>query len=477
MRFRPIPGRSDNGPGLLADFDSYLAEKGTDLFGPSPPVTVAPAPARLDCMGGIADYSGSVVFEGTLRRSAVVAFQPREDSMVRAMSAMLEQQGKPCEAEIALNEFRTNGEPIGYEEARELFESDPVGSWSAYIIGALFVHEKEGLVRLESGADMLLWSDIPMGVGVASSAALEVAAMYAAVGALGLDVDGVRLAELAQTIENRVVGAPCGIMDQVTSALGEQHKLLALKCQPCEPLGQHELPENVRLFGISSHVEHRVGGSAYTQARVGAFMGLKIILNSRQERGDHLTDEDYYLCNVPPETFRSEFRDLLPVTIKGEQFLEEYGPTTDSVTSVDPSVTYSVLGPTEHPVYENLRVQRFMDCIDRARTGDRTALVEAGGLMCASHWSYSWNCNMGCRETDLIVRLVRERGPEQGLYGAKITGGGSGGTVAILADSAAEDRVKEVAEEYEKQTGNEPDLFDRSSPGAYAFGHRRYRPE
>jgi len=393
------------------------------------------------------------------------------------MSALLEQQGKPYKAEITLDDLRTDGEPISYEHAQELFASTTGKSWSAYVIGALFVLEKEGLIHLDSGADMLLWSDIPMGVGVASSAALEVAAMYAAAGALGLDVDGVRLGELAQIVENRVVGAPCGIMDQVTSALGEEHKLLALRCQQCKVLGHHELPDSVRLFGISSHVEHSVGGSAYTHARVGAFMGLKIILDTRREHGDRLTDEDYYLCNIAPETFRTEFRSLLPESIKGERFLEEYGPTTDSVTTVEPSATYSVLGPTEHPVYENRRVQRFMECIDRARSGDRTALVEAGGLMYASHWSYSWNCNMGCPETDLIVRLVSEKGPQKGLYGAKITGGGSGGTVAILADAEAEHVVNEVAEEYEKRTGNEPDLFDRSSPGAYAFGHRRYRPE
>lgn len=477
MRFRPIAKHTQDGPGLLADFETYLTEVGDDFFGPSHPITVARAPARLDCMGGIADYSGSLVFESTLGRAAVVAFQPREDGVLRARSALLERQNRPCEAEFGLDDFRRNGDPIPYEDARELFASRPEGNWSAYIIGALYVLEKEGLFHFDNGADMLLWSDIPMGVGVASSAALEVAAMYATVGALGLDVDGVRLAELAQIVENRVVGAPCGIMDQVTSALGEEHKLLALQCQPCDVQGQHELPENVRLFGISSRVEHSVGGAAYTRTRIGAFMGLKIILNARRDRGVQPADEDYYLCNVPPEDFRSEYRELLPGTIRGEDFLESHGPTTDSVTSVDPSVEYAVLGPTEHPVYENQRVRSFMECIDRARTGDRTALVEAGGLMYASHSSYSWNCNMGCDETDLIVRLVRQRGPEQGLYGAKITGGGSGGTVAILADAEAEEKVREVAEEYEKHTGNEPDLFDRSSPGAYAFGHQRYRPE
>lgn len=476
MDFHPIQGSSGQGRRLLADFEDYLAAHGEKIFAASGPITVARAPARLDCMGGIADYSGSVVFEGTLGRAAVVGFQPREDGVVRVRSALLEQRGEPCEARFVLGDFRSTGGNISYEDSRRLFTSDSRQAWAAYLAGALFVLEKEGITRLECGANMLLWSDIPMGVGVASSAALEVAAMYAAVEALGLDMEGLKLAELAQTVENRVVGAPCGIMDQVTSALGREHKLLALKCQPCQLMGHHDLPEGVWLFGISSRVEHSVGGAAYTHARVGAFMGLRIILNAGEQRGEHLQEDDYYLCNLPPDSYRSEYRQLLPERIKGEEFLDRYGSTTDRVTRVDPSQTYAVQGPTEHPIYENRRVQRFIRCMERARNGDRTALVEAGGLMYASHYSYGWNCGLGCEETDLIVRLVQQRGPLQGLYGAKITGGGSGGTVAVLADADARERAVEVAEEYARRTGNEPDLFDGTSPGACAFGHRRYAP-
>jgi L-arabinokinase len=132
---------------------------------------------------------------------------------------------------------------------------------------------------------------------------------------------------------------------------------------------------------------------------------------------------------------------------------------------------------TDHPVFENHRVKTFIACMDRAHSGDRSALIEAGGLMYASHWSYGSNCGLGCKETDLIVRLVRERGPEQGLFGAKITGGGSGGTVAILADAEAETRVREIADAYRQATELAPDIFAGTSPGAYAFGPLKYRFE
>ncbi|MGD2175667.1 MAG: hypothetical protein PVJ27_09705, partial [Candidatus Brocadiaceae bacterium] len=298
----------------------------------------------------------------------------------------------------------------------------------------------------------------------------------------GVELPGPRFAELAQKVENHVVGAPCGIMDQVTSALGEEGKLLALRCQPtaepspapCELLGQHELPRGVRIFGLSSRVEHRVGGSAYASARISAFMGLKIIL-AEKKQARRLTDRDRYLCNLTPQEYLTDYRGLLPDRITGREFLDTWGETTDPVTTVDPDGVYRVRAGTDHPVFENHRVQAFIECIDRARRGDRTALVEAGGLMYASHWSYGWNCGLGCPETDLLVGLVRRRGPEEGLYGAKITGGGSGGTVGVLADAEAADAVADIAEEYREETGLEPDLFDGTSPGAFAFGSRSYR--
>ena len=454
-----LVGPDSDDAGLLAGFASYLRQKGEGFFRAGVPITVARGPARIDLMGGIADYSGSVVFEGTLGRAAVVGFQPRPDDILRVRSVLLEQQGRPCEVKVRAEELRA----LSYDDARALLTGDDDEAWAAYVLGAPLVLESEGVARLEGGGGFLLWSDVPVGEGVASSAAVEVAAMFALTNSLGLRLPAECLSALAQLVENRVVGAPCGIMDQVTSALGETGRLLALLCRPCRVLGLHELPEQARVFGVSSRVRHSVGGDAYTTARVSAFMGLKIILAEMERRGTPVAEEDRYLCNVTPDTYREEFRAALPETISGSDFLRTYGETTDAVTRVNPDRTYSVRLGAEHPIFENERVQRFIECMERARGEDRAALVEAGELMYASHDSYGRNCGLGCEETDLLVDFVRRRGPAQGLYGAKITGGGSGGTVAILADKDAEATVRQIAADYEGRTGLTPDIFDRSA--------------
>jgi L-arabinokinase len=103
-------------------------------------------------------------------------------------------------------------------------------------------------------------------------------------------------------------------------------------------------------------------------------------------------------------------------------------------------------------------------------------LRDAGELMYAAHRSYSERLDLGSPETDLLVDLVREQGPDRGLYGARITGGGSGGTVAILCAAgspAADEALAGVCREYERRSGNVPRVFTGSSPGAVMFGARR----
>jgi L-arabinokinase len=390
----------------------------------------------------------------------------------------MEAARRPCSVRVPLGELRDgDGAFLPLERARARLTARPDEAWGAYVLGAVPVLAREGIWSLPAGGTFFVWSDVPIGVGVASSAALEVATLAALSAHAGLEVAPTRLGVLGQVVENRIVGAPCGIMDQVTAALGRPGKLLGLRCRPCEVLGQFELPEGVRVFGLSSRVEHSVGGSPYTTARVAAFMGLKVILTEKQKRCEALTEQDRYLCNVPLEDYVERWRSLLPEHTTGRAFLQTYGPTTDVVTQVDPAATYRVRNGADHPLFENRRVMAFMQCLHRAHAGDRTALVEAGGLMAGSHWSYSWNCALGSEGTDLLVKLARHYGPERGIYGAKITGGGSGGTVALLAEQSAEPAVREIAARYHELTDLDPDVFDGTSPGACAFGARHYTVE
>src|SRR5207302_7065589 len=148
-----------------------------------------------------------------------------------------------------------------------------------------------------------------------------------------------------------------------------------------------------------------------------------------------------YLANLDADDYKRFFRPSVPETMKGADFLAAHGGTVDLATTVDPAETYFVQHATDHHVLEAGRVRRFVQSLEEAtaagRAGDArargTALDRAGHLMYASHLSYTNDALLGAPECDLLVRLLRDR-ERLGLYGAKITAGGAGGTVAVLAD-------------------------------------------
>ena len=269
-------------------------------------------------------------------------------------------------------------------------------------------------------------------------------------------------------------------MDQVTCALGQSGRLLALRCQPHEVLGWHTPPAGFTFAGLDSGVKHAVGGARYGVVRCAAYMGRRIIRDHLATAGDDPARADY-LCNITPAEYRVSLRHLLPVRLTGREFLERWGDTGDTATRVDPALAYPVRGATEHPIYENHRVARFIARLQQAgeaaaagRT-DRSlaAMAAAGRLMYGSHRSYSRNCGLGSPETDLLVALVKGEGRQAGLLGAKITGGGSGGTVAVLAQAppdgdpaAPPAALQRVASEFARRVGRPPRLIAGSQPGA-----------
>ena len=308
---------------------------------------------------------------------------------------------------------------------------------------------------------------------MSSSAAVEVAAMQAIAAAFQLDLAPRDLALLCQKVENLIVGAPCGVMDQMSAVCGEAGSLLALLCQPAELLGAVAIPEDIVVWGIDSGVRHHVSGADYTSVRVGAFMGYRMIADMAGliavQAGTRVVIEDPrwqgYLANVTPSEFEDEFAQGLPDRISGREFLDRFGGITDLVTRVEPETTYAVRTPTAHPIYEHARVRAFRELL-RSTSGERQ-MEGLGNLMYESHASYS-ACGLGSQGTDLLVTLVREAGG--GLYGAKITGGGSGGTVAVLGRADAGDTLEQVAAEYERKSRLKPHVFRGSSPGAAAVG-------
>jgi L-arabinokinase len=173
-----------------------------------------------------------------------------------------------------------------------------------------------------------------------------------------------------------------------------------------------------------------------------------------------------YLANVTPVEFEGEFESRLPEEMSGADFLSRYSRTIDTVTQVRPDRVYKVRQAASHPVYEHARVKRFRELLLMPSTEEQW--TELGHLMYESHASYS-ACGLGSPGTDLLVNLVREE-RSSGLYGARITGGGSGGTVAVLGRADAAGAIARVAEKYERATGYRPYIFSGSSDGAAKLG-------
>ncbi|HEY4013563.1 MAG TPA: galactokinase family protein [Polyangiaceae bacterium] len=442
-------------------------------------VLVARAPGRLDVMGGIADYSGSRVLELSLSVATWAAVQRAAEPTIHLCSTAAADLGADPVVTIPANALAPGGVPLEPSAARAILTADPKRAWTAYVAGViLMLGRAYGAFRGE-GLRVLVHSNVPLGKGLSSSAAVEVATMKALADLAGLKLEGRELALLAQQVENLVVGAPCGVMDQMTSACGRRDHLLALLCQPAEPEGHVRLPPGLEVWGVDSGIRHAVTGADYGSVRVGAFMGYRIVADLAGLRcrpagpGRVVVDDPElhgYLANIAPSTWVERFRAHVPERLEGRSFLAQYGGLTDTVTEVDPSRTYAVRACTEHPILEHHRVQVFRALLEGGAEGEGARAL-LGELMAQSHASYG-ACGLGSDGTDRLAALVRAAGPREGLYGAKITGGGSGGTVAVLARAGSRRALERVAAEYVRETGRTAAIFGGSSDGALEYGTR-----
>jgi L-arabinokinase len=485
-------------PGDVVAFVAGVLDAAPEFTAPGKhDVFVARAPGRLDVMGGIADYSGAVVLQMPVAEACVTAVRQTEDGRVTVVS---EQKAPFSVSTQELVAAVATAAKDDYAAARELFASRKAegGDWAAYVAGTLVVLAAEcGFVfPAGAGCTICLQSAVPMGMGVSSSAAVEVATMQAAAAAFGVDVGdyrrkspageeystGVKMAILCQKVENLVVGSPCGIMDQMASNLGRQGQLLQLLCRPAEVEGYATIPAGMEVWGLDSgHVHSNVGvdahgGADYGSVRVGAFMGKKI-WNARGKSGravSHLTEL------APSELDWADFHPpagpAFPAEVAGAAFLEEHQSHDDAVTEIDPARIYNVADCARHPVDEHHRVRAYASLMSLpAEPGSTLPLL--GELMRGSHLSYS-RCGIGSSSTDLLVQLAHAAGPAKGVFGAKITGGGSGGTVCVLTQAGGKAAVQEIAAQYAEQHPGQhaPHIFEGSSMGAHQFGFMQLHP-
>ena len=466
----------------LAGFEQRIQKLvGEGYFKKNIEILVNRTPGRLDLMGGNDDYTGGLVFETTIQEATLVAIQPSSDNSVRFYNPAVMTLGWSDLVEFSLADLVENGQVKPLETVRAWINADPARAWCAYILGNLYYLIKQFPERVSHGLSLYIESDVPLGKGVSSSAALEVAPMKAMAELYGVPVKGVELAEWTQWVEIALTQSAAGIMDQYAVVMGDEGYFTPMLCQPCDPRPLVKLPEGLRIWGIDSGIPHSVAGIEYEAARAATFMGYRYLcewenLEPRLDESGSLPrwvepKWNGYLANLTPSLFRQNYESRLPEQVLGADFIAQHPVHLDPFTPVRPEVVYLVRGATRYAVEENWRVHSFFSLLSGpAEMIDETTGSLLGELMYLAHLGYTQS-GLGSIATDKLVELVRaEKG--HGLLGAKITGGGAGGTVAILGWNRpeADAAFQRVVEEYAAWSKTEPYVFRGSSAGSDKFG-------
>ena len=361
----------------------------------------ARAPGRLDLLGGVADYAGALVLQLPTSQGTEVELAPAGALVIGP-------------AELSVTEV-AHLAALPYPELRAALAHLP--RWTLYPLGVVLVLVRHGLIDPPRGR-LTISSNLPASVGAASSAALEAATARV----LAPDVEPLRLATLCQEAENHVVGAPCGIMDQVAVVVGRPGAVLPVLCRPASVEPPVPLPEGYEVVGWPTGAPHDVGAAPYVRARAAAFMG-KRVLEAASGRSWS------WISELPAPAVAT-----LPDALDGAAFLDRWGGTSDPLTSVEPDVVYPVRSATAFGGDEHRRAEVALACL---RTGDVAAL---GPLMAASHYGYA-AMGLGHPAADEVTAHALARA---GVIGARSSGGGSGGTVVVLARSGVFDGVEDL---------------------------------
>ena len=361
------------------------------------------APGRLDFLGGVADYSGSLVLEMPLTLTTRVVITPRSEPGHEFQSVQL-----------------------GRHLVRKKSTAAQLPDWVRYPYGCLVHFCAATGWQPETGLLFRIDSTVPLGMGVSSSAAIEVATLRALEKFSGHKLAPVALAHLAQQVENKFVGAPCGLMDQLTSECGVRGALLPILCRPDILKKPVRLPRGVIAVGWPSGVKHAVSASPYATARAGAFMGKRILEQVTGRKLGHVSE-------ITPKELAALPADTLPGAITGREFVRRWKKVSDPLSVIVPGRKYPVHAATSFPIGENARAGQAVALLRHGKLGHRERCVALGGLLYASHAGYS-AMGLGCPETDEMVAAIRALGPTKGFYGARVSGGGSGGTVVVLLE-------------------------------------------
>ena len=349
------------------------------------------APGRVNLIGEHTDYNDGFVMPAAIGLYCWAAIAPRAGHHLQVHS--------------------TN---FGATVSVDLWDQklERRGDWSDYVVGTAWSLLNSGYEV--TGADILIHGEIPLGSGLSSSAAIEVATAYALLDTAGQEIDLVTLAKACRRAENEFVGARVGIMDQFISANGRADHALMLDCRSLE-VRSLPIPPDLRLVVCNTGVKHQLAGGEYNVRRAQCEEGV------------------WRLAKALPSI--KALRDVSP------DELEEH-------RSLLPEMIYR---RCRHVISENARVEAAAVSL---RSGD---LGRFGDLMAQSHRSLRDDYEVSCPELDLMVELAAGR---PGVFGARMTGGGFGGcTVNLVEAPSAEVFQRAVSAEYERRTGLHPEIY------------------
>ena len=358
------------------------------------------APGRVNLIGEHTDYAEGFVMPAAIDFATLAAISPRTDGRVVIYAQNFDEE---------------RSWPV------DQLPTQRSGHWSDYPLGVLSILAGEGYSI--PAFSLTLWGDVPLGSGLSSSAAVEVATATAVTGLLGVTIPGPQLARLCQRAENEFVGANCGIMDQFISANGAADHALLLDCRDLS-FRLAPIPESMALVISNTMVKHAITGGEYATRRAEVELACSILASHRPE-------------------------------IK---FLRD--ATVEDLAQWGHEIPADALKRARHVITENTRTVAAADAL---LAHDMTTL---GRLMHEAHISYSQDFEGSCEEADIMVKLAQGI---PGLIGARLTGGGFGGcTVNVVEKDKAPAFARTLAGLYHKATGIQPQIhICHASAGAH----------
>jgi galactokinase len=469
---RTLPGIY---PSIPADEDvGDILDRAARALASQPPTDsprwVARAPACIDLAGGIAEYSGAAILSTPLADAVNVTVQLRDDRKISFHGLEEFEHNPPFQMEL---------DEIASSSPKSLRSATTGIPWLMSALGAAYAMTKTGKLNgAQQGANIVVESALPFLTDAGMGCAATVAVISAISNAWSLRCEPVECAKLAMISANEVVGAPCGSAAALSTLYAREGCVSQICMNSWESTETIPIPEGIVFLAVHCGVKHENAREKYARARTAAFMGRLLIDRLYAASGHPAEHWKGSLGGIPIHEYVKSLRDRVPTKMKGADFIERFGDDVDPLTRVDPSATYKIRSRTEHHIYEADRARKFADSFGLAARGiNRDRLIHAGEYMYASHWSYGQRCGIGSVETDRLVSEIRDQEGDSGIYGAKISGEGSGGIVVVMMEDndKARSALNNAIARYETAHGKNTSVYEGSSKGLMEFGVHQTR--